>query len=239
MPRENLFHAASDGALAPVDTYLPPQHPMYAPVDPIRYDPVRAAALLEDAGFFVPAQGGPRARADGTVLRFTIDAGNEKEETEELLQGIRSALAAVGIELEPRLRPFKELSDSLASGRTQRQLTFYSWASMPSVLGTGLFRADRIPTAENDFVGANTTGYRNDDVTALLKRVDESTDEAERKAAIAAALRLLRRDLPVLPLYVRAATVVVRKGVKNLRPTGTVTPLAWNAARWDVDVRAP
>jgi peptide/nickel transport system substrate-binding protein len=238
VPRQQIFEAISDGTYEVADSYLPNRHWAHADVTPITYDPVRAAALLDDAGFFAPPGGGTRARTDGTPLRLTVDAGSDKEETEELLSRVKGALANVGIELVIRLRPFKELSAALASERALRQITFYAWASDPSIVGGSLWRADRIPRADNGYKGANTTGYQNDVVTQLLKEVEVSVDVAARQQKLAAVQQQLRRDLPVLPLYVRPQIALSRKGVFNLRPTGTLTPLAWNAAQWDVAPRA-
>lgn len=235
LPREQIFTAISGGLYEVSHTYLPPLHWGHAAVPPIAYDPARARALLEEAGFAEDPAGGPRVRkGDGAVLRFTLAAASGLQETEELLLLVRDALRQVGVEITLELTPFKVFNGALARGRATRQLAFYAWVFDGSTYGGSMWRDDRIPSEDNGFKGQNFPGYRNTDVTALLDAIDRSTDSVARTEMLARVQQALRRDLPAIPMYFRPAVVVVRKGVVGIKPTGTLTPLAWNAAVWDV-----
>lgn len=234
IPRAQLVEKLTEGAYAVLDSYLPPRHWGHAPVDAIVYDPVRAAALLDDVGFHVPPGGGVRVRTDGAALRFTLHAANT-EDVGEMISAIRDHLKNVGIEITIEQRPMETFAASVQRDWASRELTMYGWVVEPSQSSGSFFREDRIPIEKTGFTGMNTMGYRNTEVTRLLKEVDRSADPDLRRANLARVQQLIRRDLPVLPLYNRRIAIVARKGVRNVRPTGTITSLAWNAAQWDVD----
>jgi peptide/nickel transport system substrate-binding protein len=238
IPRKQIFDAISGGLYEVSETYLPPLHWGHAVVEPIVHDPARAEQLLEAAGFSKQPDGA-RVRKDGARLRFTLHAASGLKESEELLLLVKDALAKVGVEIVLELEPFKVFNGALAKGRMTRQLSFYAWVFDGSTFGGSMWRTDRIPNDDNGWRGQNYPAYRNAEVTRLLDEVDRSVDAAVRKDKLGAVQRALRKDLPAIPMYFRPAVIVVRKGVTGLKPTGTLTPLAWNAAEWDVATASP
>jgi peptide/nickel transport system substrate-binding protein len=234
IPRQRIFDAISGGLYQLSETYLPPQHWGHATVAPIPFDSVRAQQLLDEAGWRRPADGGTRKNKSGQPLALKLAAASGLKETEEMLTLVKQALAEVGVDVTIELSPFKVFNGALAKERARRELTFFAWVFDQGTFGGSMWRSDKIPTADSGLKGQNFPGYRNDTVTQLLKDIDDSVDPALRKEKLAQVQQQLRADLPALPMYFRPAVIVARRGVSGPKPTGTMTPLAWNAHTWDV-----
>jgi peptide/nickel transport system substrate-binding protein len=234
IPRKRIFDAISGGLYDVSETYLPPLHWGHAQVDPIEFDVEKARALLDASGWKLAKGAVVRTNAKRERLALTLSAASGLKESEELLLLVKQALADVGIEVTLDLTPFKVFMGELAKKRKLPHLAFYAWVFDASTFGGSMWRSDRIPSEANGYKGQNYPGYMNDEVTRLLVETDASVDAAERAAKLARVQQILRADLPAIPMYFRPAVVVVRKGVTGIAPTGTLTPLAWNAQEWDV-----
>ena len=243
LPRDEIFQAMSGGLYETAHTYLPPRHWGHATLAPLTFDPPKARALLDEAGWTMPQDGrasdGVRRNDKGERLSLELAAGSELKETSDLLQLARKAWKDVGVEVNLDLRPFKVFFGEGARKRKLRHMSFYSWTLDGTSMGGALWRTDKIPTEANGFKGQNLPGWRNDEATALLVKADATLDLAERKAMLARVQALYREELPAIPMYFRPVVVVHRKDVKGIAPTGTLTPLAWNAHLWTVSRRGP
>lgn len=237
LPRDELFRAVSGGLYETAHTYLPPKHWGHdASIAPLTFDPERARQLLADAGWSTIGADGVRLNANGGRLALELAAASEVKETIDLLQLCAKSWRDVGVEVVLDLRPFKVFFGEGARKRKLKHLSFYSWTLDGSSMGGSLWRADKIPTADNGFKGSNLPGWRNDEVTSLLQRADATLDVAERKRLLARVQVLYREELPAIPMYFRPVVVVHSTDVAGIAPTGTLTPLAWNAHAWDVHV---
>ena len=67
------------------------------------YDPDRAIALLEGAGYTDTDGDGIRESADGTPLRFTIDVVNSRQEWIDMIELVGESLAEIGISVQPNV----------------------------------------------------------------------------------------------------------------------------------------
>src|SRR5687767_14581517 len=101
-----------------------------------------------------------------------------------------------------------------------------------SAIGGTVFRSDRIPKEANGWKGNNTTGFVSAEITDVLTKADATIDLVERKKLVSRAQQIVLEQMPTIPLYFKPVAVVHRSDVKNLRPTGPTTPLAWNAHEW-------
>jgi peptide/nickel transport system substrate-binding protein len=234
IPRRQIFEALSGGLYETAETYLPPRHWGHAQLPPLAWDPEAARALLDEAGWSAVGADGVRKNAKGERLSLVLSAASGQPEAEELLQLVRKSLLEVGVEVTLDLRPFKVFFGEGARKRKLPHLAFYAWTLDGTSMGTALWREDRIPTADNGWKGQNLPGWRNAEATALLREADGTLALEERRRLLRRVQELVREELPAIPMYFRPVVVVHDRRVRGLLPTGTQTPLGWNAAAWDL-----
>jgi peptide/nickel transport system substrate-binding protein len=178
------------------------------------YDPKAAKALLAQAGY-------PNGFA------VTLDCVNIAYR-ENVCQAATAMLAQVGIRTTLRSSAtnqfFPKLSQATASfiefGWTP---TTDAWASLNALFhtwdkdGGGTFNAGR---------------YSNRALDTLLDNIRVEPDLTKRRAMIGVALRLIRDDIPYVPLYRRTLSWAMHKKVKAVQ-----WPSDWIELRW-VQVRS-
>jgi peptide/nickel transport system substrate-binding protein len=214
--------------------FLPRHHPHRLALPRIPVDGARAEALLDEAGLTRPSPGTMRVRADRSPWQLQLAAASGQRDTERLLQLVQAQLREVGVDVVLDLRPFKVFFAEGAKKRKLPHLAFYAWTVDADSTGASLWRADRIPSADNGWSGLNLPGWRHDEVTRLLTSLETSVDVEVRRTALARVQEAFMTELPALSFYFRPAVVVARAGVVGLVPTGTATPMAATATMWRV-----
>lgn len=232
--REAIISAVAGNAYDVDEGFLPRHHPARVSLPRLPFDPIAAETILDEAGYRRPMAGEVRVGPTGTALRLQLASASGQRDTERLLALVRDALGKVGIDVVLDLRPFKVFFAEGAKKRRLPHLSFYAWTVDADSSGGSLWRADRIPTAANGFVGLNLPGWRNTEVTRLLTEADTTLDAAARAQALARVQTVFMAEVPALSFYFRPSVVVSRIGIKGLMPSGTPTPLAHRAAQWQV-----
>jgi peptide/nickel transport system substrate-binding protein len=200
--RALLVRTKYHGLARLTDSWIPNGHWAAAEGLPTHaFDPARATALLDEAGFVDPPGNAPRMTL---VLRTT---------SERFRQSVARAIAAmlrdVGIEVDVRPSEAATLISDLNRGRFEITLLQVPEVIEPHVL-SWFFDSSRIPGPETE--GANRWRYTNASLDALFELGRTRIEREERRAAYQAAQRLLARDLPVLPLWQPDTVAVVRRG---------------------------
>lgn len=97
-----------------------------------------------------------------------------------------------------------------------------------------LFESSAIPTSKNNWLGGNLAGYSAAPYdTACQKARQARTGSAEVASANQEALRLLAKDLPVIPLYFSLKIAVARPDFCNLEMDVTARSLFSNLESFD------
>lgn len=97
---EALLHGLADPAVGPI----PPWHPLFdRTIEPLPYDPSRARALLDAAGWCDRDGDGVREDADGRPFRFTLIANVENRIRTDIAQVVQAHLREVGVDVEVRI----------------------------------------------------------------------------------------------------------------------------------------
>ncbi|MGH9794462.1 MAG: ABC transporter substrate-binding protein [Candidatus Acidiferrales bacterium] len=190
--RATLIKHLLNGQARPADSLLPPYHWAYAPAPPefsYAYDPARAAALLDTAGYRLPPDGsGPR-------LRLTLKVSTD--ETSRLVAAVlQEQWRRVGIELEIRPLEFATLFSDI--GRGSFQIYFLRWVganSDPDIFEY-VFHSKKMPPN-----GANRGHYRNPRLDSLLDRARIEHNRDQRIRLYAEVQRIIAEDLPYLSLW--------------------------------------
>ena len=227
--REELVQQLFQGKQPVSHSFLPPKHYGYHPnVKKYAFDPSRARALLTEAGY-APGSDGIMAKGGQRLsLRFTTTAGNRtREQVQQILQ---AQWKAVGIEVRIVNQPARSyFGDTLP--KRDFDLAMYAWVFSPTSDCEGLYTSDGIPGA-GQAGGQNYPGYKNARVDELCHAVPEELDEGRRAQMLRQAQEIWVEDLPVLPLYFRSDYTGHKATLQNWLPTGSNTPVTWNAAAW-------
>jgi peptide/nickel transport system substrate-binding protein len=231
--RQGLIDELYFGKYTLSHTFLPPRHWGYKnDVATLEFDLEKSARLFEQAGWRQAKEGDIRTNAKGDKLSLSLNAVAGIKDIEQLQQVIQSDLRKIGVELRIDNKPAKVFFGDLARYRKLPHMAFYAWVMDPSSWGNTLWQSDMVPSKENSWSGQNYPGWRHEEATRLLKAVPAILDENKRKELMARVQDLYVEDLPALPMYFRPVVSVTKKELKGFVPTGTQTPVTWNAGEW-------
>jgi peptide/nickel transport system substrate-binding protein len=163
------------------------------------YDPAGAEKLLTDNGW-KKGSDGFWADPSGNVptIRWMVNTGNKRREDTQAL--MIPDFAAKG---------FKVVADNSDADTVFQKrlpasdfdLAMYISTAVPDPSPTSILSCDQIPSAENNNQGANSTGYCNEEASALMTESDQTVDETARIEQIHKIGQYLVDDHVLLPLY--------------------------------------
>lgn len=218
LDRQTIVQKLFEGKQPVADGFVPPLDPSYSPdVPKYPYDPSKAAALLDEAGFKL--QNGVRVNAAGQKLSFELvtTAGNRVRELVQ--QVLQSQWKRIGVEIRLKALPPRVFSDNL-DHRDFSAMAMYAWVSGPDTPPRPTLHSQEIPSAANNWSGQNYPAFRNAAMDKVLDEFDVELDAAKRKVLAAQMQRIYDEELPVLPLYFRADPFILPKWLKGVVPTG-------------------
>jgi len=218
--RQALVSRLFEGKQAVATTSVNPLDWVYDPtVTGYAYDPARAGALLDDAGW-AARRNGIRHNARGEPLRLELmtTAGNRSRELVQ--QVLQSQWKALGIDIRIRNEPARVFFGQTMTERRFTAMAMFAWVSAPESVPRTTLHSDHIPTAENNWSGQNYTAYSNPEMDELLETIAVELDRDKRKAMWQRLQRLYAEDAPTVPLYFRSDPYVLPKWLSGLRPTG-------------------
>ncbi len=199
------------GQATPAGSFISPRVDGYlAEIDKrIRYDPVRAKALLAEAGY-------------PTGFGVTLDCVNVGYR-EAVCQAATAMLAQVGLRVSLRSSPTNQFFPKLSQGAAS--FIEFGWTPTTDAWSTlnGLVRSW-------DATGLGTFNagrYSNPQLDALIDAVRTEPDMTQRRARIGVALRLINDDLPYIPLYRRTLNWAMAKKVKAVQWPNDQIELRW------------
>ncbi|MFZ1431316.1 MAG: peptide ABC transporter substrate-binding protein [Geminicoccaceae bacterium] len=197
------------------------------------YEPDRAAALLDEAGWSL---GRDRLRRNAAGEPFRLElmttAGNRTRELiEQVAQGQWRQL---GIDVVIKNEPPRVFFGETVSRRRFTGLALFAWISSPENVPRSTLHSDEIPTEANGWSGQNYTGFSDPQVDVLLDSIEVELDRDKRAALWHELQRIYAEELPALPLFFRADAHVWPNWLKGVEPTGHMAPTTLWVERWQV-----
>lgn len=230
--REAIVARIHDGKHMVAHTRLHPREVMHASDLPRwPFDPARSAALLEEAGYRLGADG-VRANASGERLAFDLltTAGNRPREATQVV--LQSMLKQVGVELRPRVEPARVLFGQTLQQRRFQGLAMIAWSAPPEQVPEAQMHSAQIPRQENGFVGANYGGYRSAEMDAILQALPGELDDEKRRGLWRQFETRFVDDLPSLPLFWQSVTYITPPWLDGVDPPGNGNSTSNWAEHW-------
>lgn len=217
----------ADTFVHPLDWVHTDEVPHYA------YDPVKAAALLDEAGW---ALGSDKLRHDaaGRPLRLELmtTAGNR---TRELIEQVaQSQWRQLGIDVVIKNEPPRVFFGETMSKRRFTGLALFAWISSPENVPRSTLHGDEIPSEANGWSGQNYSGFRDARVDRLLDAIEVELDRDKRAVLWHELQTIYAEELPALPLFFRADAHIWPTWLQGVEPTGHMAPTTLWVERWRV-----
>ena len=220
------------GLPAPTLSYLPPSHWAYnsSLKDP-GYNPQKAAALLDEAGWTKGADG-VRAR-DGVRLAFTMSTTAGNKSREQAQQLVQQNWKKIGVEMT-----IKNMPASVVWGdytvKSQFDTLMVAWDPLlyPDPDYSDRIVSTLIP-AKNG-TGSNYVQYENPEIDALCAKGVATVDQAERKPIYDRIQAILLEDLPFAPIFAYEVPVGIKDRVRGYAVNAYTPCNSWNVGDWSV-----
>ena len=208
--RPLLIQALYRGEARIAESLLPPEHWAYNPgVEQHPYDPARANALLDQAGY--------RRGAGG--IRFHIGMKTSNDETVRLMAvAIQEQLAQIGIALDLRSYEFATYYADLTRGAFQ--LAPGRWIGGNE--NPDIFRY-AYATASFPPHGANRGFYSNPEMDRLIADAADTTNRDQQIADYRQIQAIAARDLPTIDLWYLDSVIVHNRRLGNIHPNPSGT----------------
>ncbi len=221
--RQTLNAKLFGGMNLVLNSFVSPKDEHYDPDIPsIPYDPAGARTLLAEAGWTPGPDGVCRnAAGDRLAFEFLSTAGVRYRELEMAV--MQSQWRQVGVEATLRFEPSRTMFGTTARHRSYGGLMLYNWTDHPGVSPRRTLGTDQIPTAGNNWSGANYAGFSNKQFDADIAAVETELDPAHQMAAYADMQRIYAEALPALPLFIDAGLIALPKWL-DVSGTGRLAP---------------
>jgi peptide/nickel transport system substrate-binding protein len=227
-----------------LDTYLPPNHPLFnADAKHYAYDVAAAGALLDEIGWKDADNDPTTPRVatgvtgvkDGTPLSFTYESTNSALR-QQVTQIVAQNLAGCGIEAKITLYPasqwFAVGEDAKLAGR-RFDLGEFAWSTGVEP-PCDLYLSSTIPSAASGWSGQDYGGYANPDYdTACNTQRQSLPGEAVHDSSAKQAQLIFSQDLPVVPLFLRLKLAATRPDMCNFINDPTNNSEMWNIEAFD------
>jgi peptide/nickel transport system substrate-binding protein len=190
------------------DSILPPQHWAHSDSGNHVFDPAKARAILDAAGYKPGKEG----------IRFHIVMKTSTEESTRLMSAVmQQQLRAVGIALDIRTFEFATFLSDVVKGEFQvYSLRWVGGNEDPDIFGF-IFDSTKTPPK-----GANRGYYSNPKVDALIAQGLAETDQAKRQKIYAELQKIVADDLPYINLWFADNVLVHSKRLADVEvsPSG-------------------
>jgi peptide/nickel transport system substrate-binding protein len=261
MDRQSVVNTVLFGQSIVIDTYLPPQHPLYNDqVATYPFDPEAAGALLDEVGWidddgnaFTPrVASGVIGVTDGTPLSVNYETTGSSLR-QQITAIIQQSLAQCGIETSIQYYPasewFMEGPEGKLFGR-RFDLGEFTWSTgvQPRC---DLYLSSQVPGTEGEtwvsiqdgeertfstsgWSGQNNPGFTNPEFDlACSTALGSLSGQPEYSASHLEAQAIFAEELPVAPLFLKLKLAATRPDMCNFIMDPTANSEFWNIEAFD------
>lgn len=246
--RELIIDTLYPGDSTVLDSYLSLDHPLfYQEITRYSYDPLKAADLLNSAGWVDDDNDSSTTRValgitnvpDGTPLKLNYVMSDE-ESNQIIADIIQESLAGCGIQVEVIQQPAETLflpgPEGIVFGR-RFSLAQYAWEStrLPPCF---LFLSSEIPgyypDSQKSWGGANASGFSDPDYDqACITALTSLPDWEQYRNAHFEAQRIFTDQLPSIPLFLHPLSLATRPDICGIELDASMLSLLWNIEQMD------
>lgn len=242
--RQSVVDTLLHGRSVVMDTYIPPEHPLYADgLTTWPYDPEAGRALLEEVGWVDNDGDGIREAsavegiANGTPLEFrwhSLDLPWNAQYLQSFQQDLAECGVQVDLETVGSAEFFAEGPDGLLFGR-RFDLASFAWLT-PIEPPCELYLSSEIPSEENGWDGSNNPGFIDEAYdTACLEALGGLPGSEAYVEGHQASQRIFTEQLPVVPLFPRVKLAAIRPEVMGFVMNTTEVSEMWNIETLDLE----
>ncbi|UHD43880.1 peptide ABC transporter substrate-binding protein [Aureimonas altamirensis] len=230
LDKDTIIDALYYGIPEPTETYVPQQSFYYnAELPKHEYSIEKANALLDEAGW---VRGGDGIREkDGVRLAFTnsTTAGNHiREQTQQFIQ---ASLLEIGVAMEiSNLPPAVMWGDYWMNSEFESVVVGINFLTGPDPDVSDYFHS--ASTNAKGGSGQNNFQYASEEADRLLAEGGKFFVPEERKGPYLELQALIRKDLPILPLFQYVSAGGTKSGFEGYEPNVNVRIDSWNVNTW-------
>jgi peptide/nickel transport system substrate-binding protein len=188
------------------------------------YDPAKAKALLDEAGWHAGADG-VRVK-NGRRLAFQLSTQTEST-TGHLLQAqLQTYWRAVGAAAEIKNYPTPVFFDNSSNGILQGgkyDIATFAWVGAADIDTSAILSAHNLAPH-----GQNALFWENAVATKAMDDANETVDQARRIADYAVVQREFAKDDPSIVLWFRKDVIVTTNALHDFTATPVITIPFWN-----------
>ena len=204
--QEEIVEALYQGVYEPAhNIFLPPTLGYDPALDTMYpYDPERAKALLDEAGW---TMNGDVREKDGQQLKLNfVNIANFGFDDISLV--MQAQLQEVGIQSEISAQSFPTVGETYNKG-DHHLADFFYYADDPYLM-RALYACDQIES------GFNWMHYCNPELDSLVQQGNATADPEQRRAIYAQAAKIVMEAAVVIPIYEQTAFFAGKQGIEGL-----------------------
>lgn len=175
----------------------------------IDYDPQKANALLDKAGF--------KKRADNTRFNVTITTSQDRT-TQGLALLYADFMKKIGINAKVKVKDWSAMYEDMKKGNFEMFSAVWTPVTDPD-LYFWVHHSSNIPSKKK--AGGNRHAFINKEIDKLIELGRKTIDKEKRKIIYHEIERVMLKELPYIPLWNAHKIAIINKRVKNYKPSTT------------------
>ena len=201
--RETIANSLLGGRITPADSLLLPGHPAYYQAALQVYDPQKAAALLDEAGF--------KADENGHRFKLTLSITTNPFVL-RLAQILQQDLKKIGIDLEISSSEWGTFYSNIKKGNFQTYILSWVGVFQPNIFES-LFHSKNKPPQ-----GANRGRLHHAEMDKTLDNLMQEVNDDQRNLLAQKVQQIQEEQVVYLPLWRRNHVALVRAGLHYTIP---------------------
>jgi len=226
--RQQIVDDLLQGYATVMNANIPPVSWAYADeeLNPYPYDPAKAEALLQEAGWIKGPDG--IYEKDGARLSFTVVARSGNKEEEAVLLLAQEDWNKIGVEMKPEFIEYSVLLEQyLDVAKFEAYLLGWSLGVDPDCYL--FFHSECGVNEEGQLVGFNDVEFKNEELDRLLEEGRKELDQEKRKEIYKEVQAIVNDQLPYVFLYSRNNVQAMNKRIQGVvwSKLGPMYPEKW------------